>query len=306
MTPVRIFVFVAMLFGLAFILATPPIRIPDEQGHYLRSVLVAAGLFGGDRNERDAVWLPKKVASDFDDFSGRAHEVMRGRPFDFDEITNRMHGSGPRETDLARRVVPAAQMIPDGIGYLPPAIAYEIAMKAGGTFIESLWAARFAVLLTSVLITALALLLMPAWARWTGVAVNLLPMAVYMRAALSPDAVVTAVTVLGISAFLSGAKRNDFSWSSSMIAFTACAYLAVVKPPYACILLLSLLWVPFGDPRSAHPRIIIAAVAVMWVATFAVAAWHSEHVAYYVARMRPDLAPAEYAAESVVSQRLVE
>ena len=126
---------------------------------------------------------------------------MRGRPFDLAELITRVRPSGP-EAGLASRSVPAAQMIPGTVGYIPQAIAYTIADRAGGTFLATVWAERLAVLLTSVLITALALSLMPGWARWTGVAVSLLPMAAYMRATLSPDAVVTAVTVLGIAAFL--------------------------------------------------------------------------------------------------------
>ena len=290
-TPSRFFLIIATLAGLGFALATPPIRSPDENGHYLRIANVAASLFDREPRARDTVWLPQTIAADFDYFTMRSVEVTRGRPFDLAELTSRLQSSGMDEHSRALRSVPSAQMIPGGVGYLPQAIGFEIVSYAGGSFLVSLWATRLAVLLASVLVTVLALELMPAWARWTSVAVSLLPMAAYMRGSASPDAVVTAMTLLGIGAFLNGARRKDVAWSSSVIALAACLYLALVKPPYACILLLGLLWLPLGLRTRPHQRIMIIIVAMMWATTLAVAAWHSKDVATFVARIRPDVAP---------------
>ncbi len=292
-TPVRTFIVIATLFGLCFIVATPPIRFPDEQGHYLRVARVAADLFGRAPADANVVSLPKPIAEDFNYFDARAHDVMRGRPFDLADLTSRVRSSAP-QSDVVRRSVPAAQMVPGTVGYVPQALAYAVAAGAGGTFLATVWAARLAMLFVSVFVTAVALMLMPAWARWTGVAVSLLPMAVYMRATLSPDAMVTAVTLLGIAALLDGVRRDDVAWRSALVALAACAYLALVKPPYICILLLSLLWLRL-EKRRLQPRVTIAIVAILWLATFAVAVWHSESAAYYAARIRPDVMPAETA-----------
>ena len=73
-TPLRTFIFVATLFGLGFIVATPPIRFPDENGHYLRAAYVAANWRGRAPAERDAVSMRKAVLADLDYFSARAQE----------------------------------------------------------------------------------------------------------------------------------------------------------------------------------------------------------------------------------------
>jgi uncharacterized membrane protein len=231
-------------------------------------------------------------------FRSRAAADFRSDDGDLNEITSRIKVLRDQDVDLVDRPIPSAQMIPDGVAYLPQAIAFEIARFAGASFVPTLWAARLGVLLASVLITVLALELMPAWARWTSVAVSLLPMAAYLRGSASPDAIVTAMTLLGIAAFLDGARRNalNVAWSSSVIALAVCLYLAAVKPPYACILLLGLLWLPLGLRRHSHPRIMIVIVTMMWVATLAVAAWHSKDVASFTASIRPDVTPAEIAA----------
>jgi uncharacterized membrane protein len=299
--PARVFLVVATLAGLCFALATPPIRSPDENGHYLRIASAAASLFGHAPAARGTVWLPDRIAVDFDYFSTRLHEVMRGRPFDLDEIAARVRTPAAPATGRTLRQVPRSQMVYPDLAYLPQAVAFEAVARAGGSFLVSLWAIRLAVVLASVLITVLALMLMPAWARWTSVAVSLLPMAAYMRGSASIDAVVNAVSLLGIAAFLDGARRNEVAWPTAGVALAACLYLAVVKAPHACILLLALLWLPLRGLRDpARPRLVVAVVATIWAATIAAAAWHTNDVAPFAAAIRPDLSPAATAAANKI------
>ena len=63
-TPSRIFLMIATLAGLGFAFATPPIRSPDENGHYLRIANVAASLFHRETRARDTVWLPQNITAD--------------------------------------------------------------------------------------------------------------------------------------------------------------------------------------------------------------------------------------------------
>jgi uncharacterized membrane protein len=280
---------------LGFAITTPPLRFPDATGHYLRTAKVAANLFQHDRGASDAVWLPEPMATDVDYFTKRSPAVTRGHPFSIDQFASRLEHRQALASP-ALRTIPAQQMMYAGVGYLPQAIAFELSRLAGESFLVSVWAGRLAALLASVAVTILAIELMSSWARWTSVALSLLPMAAYMRASLSPDAMVNAAALLGIAAFLDGAGRREFPWRSAAVALLACLFLATVKPPYICILLLSLLWLPIGRIQLAHPRVAIASIAAIWAATLAAAGWHSHEVAPYAAVIRPDLPPAAFAA----------
>jgi Predicted membrane protein (DUF2142) len=281
-----------MLSGLGFVFAAPPLRYPDEAGHYLRTAKVAAQLFGHDSGAGNAVSLPQNAVNDLGYFDGRSHEVTHGRPANLAEIGARLV---PAQAEQAHVPIPPNQMVYSGIGYFPQAIAYEAAQAAGAGFVMSLWAGRLAVLIASVAVTVFALALMPFWARWTCAALSLLPTAAFLRGSLSPDAMVIAVTLLGIAAFLDGAEQRNVAWRSTIIALASCIFLALVKPPYICILLLGLLWLPMGSSKIAHPRVALASIAAIAVATIAVTVWHTHAVAPYAAVIRADLPPAAYA-----------
>src|SRR5262245_49547372 len=85
--PTRVFAVLALLFGLAFLITTPPLRYPDESGHFLRVVSVAQQLSGkaGDR-----VQLRQDELADFSYFSSRTTEVAHGKPYAISDVTARV------------------------------------------------------------------------------------------------------------------------------------------------------------------------------------------------------------------------
>jgi uncharacterized membrane protein len=299
-TPSRVFLIIAVVSGLLFLTSTPPFRFPDEPGHYLRAASVAQHLFDDDSESRDIARLPPYIAESADYFSSRALEAAHGRPFGFSEITSSLGFFDTEAHDVTRQV-PAAQMVPHSLGYLPQALGFTIASRAGASFLLSLWSVRLAVLLASTLITVLALELMPPWAQWTSVTASLVPMAAYLRASASPDALVTAMALLGIAAFLRGTERTGNVWYQVLAALVACMFVAVVKAPYACILLLSVCWMPAESTsiQSSLGRVI--KIGSLWTATCAAAVWHAVDVAPYVAKIRADVAPAAIATADKVN-----
>lgn len=305
MTPSRIFCVFAILAGLAFIFATPPLRYPDERGHYLRAASVAGSVFHGGVRQGDIAVLPGQVAEDLDYFAMRTSQVTLGKPFDLDELIARIRFIGAADSTTVQETVSPMQMMSASLGYLPQAVAYQLASRAGAGFLLSLWAVRVTVLFSSVIVTVVAIKLIPDWARWTGVAVNLLPMTLYLRGSSSPDAMVTAMAFLGVAAFLRGARRGDITWPAVIAAFAACLYVAVVKPPYICLLLLGLLWLQGGKGISTNRRVMLAIVGMIGITTLAAVAFHSHDVAQFASRLRPDLAPVEFAPQSKLHMLLV-
>jgi uncharacterized membrane protein len=304
--PIWIFFFIAAVFGLFFTIAEPPTRFPDEVGHYERTAKVAAVLFHYDTGNRDTVLLPEQFAVDLEYFWRRAPEAMSGHPFGLDELISRI-GFSSRPDEGSRRVaILPAQLMAADIGYAPQAIGFEIARRTGGSFLVSVWAGRFAALAASLLVTMLALRMMPDWARWTSAALSLLPMAVYLRGSLSPDATLIAVTLLATAAFLAAIESERLPWPSAIIALISCIYLALVKPPYICILVLSLLWLPpLARWKRPQSHVAIGIVAAIAAVTVSAAAWHTHDVASYVAIARVEITPAEYEPSAKLHMLLI-
>ncbi|HMK79559.1 MAG TPA: DUF2142 domain-containing protein [Xanthobacteraceae bacterium] len=293
-----VFAALAFLFGLSFLVTTPPVRYPDETGHYLRAVSVADALIGTGHGPAVAR-LPASLHADLSYFAGRIAAVAHGHPFAIGEITSRLArphpAEGAAEPDVDIPLSGAQMMVYHGIAYLPQAIGLALARAAGGSFVVTLWAARLGGLIASVLITIAALRLLPPFARTLGIMVSLLPMAVYLRGSAAPDAIVTAVALAGVAAFLRSLAREQLDAVSVAVVLAVTLFLALVKPPYLCILMLALAWLrPMQSARRLAGRAAI--VLALGGLAFATAAWHASEVSAFAATVRLDIPPAEFAA----------
>jgi predicted membrane protein DUF2142 len=291
-----VFAALAFLFGFLFLVTTPPLRYPDESGHYLRAFSVADALTGA-AHAPALVRLPAVLHADLSYFSGRIAEVAHGHPFATSEITSRLaHAAdGAAAPDVEIPLRGAQMMVYHGIAFLPQAIGLALARAAGGSFIVTLWAARLGTLIASVLITVAALRLLPPFARVLGIVISLLPMAVYLRGSAAPDAIVTAVALAGVAAFLRTFARERLDAFSIVVILVVVLFLALVKPPYLCILLLAPGWLRTaqGARRFAARGAIMLALAGLG---FGVAAWHASEVSAFAATVRLDIPPSEFAA----------
>lgn len=292
-SPTRVFAVLALLFGLAFLLTTPPLRYPDESGHYLRAVSVAQQLAGG---RGDIARLTQDELADFTYFSGRITEVAHGKPYAADEITARARFTALVQTAPAPDIAltGAQMMLYHAIAYLPQALGVTLARASGSSFVVSLWAARLGGLVAAVALTLAALALMPPWPRGVTAMISLIPMAVYLRGSAAPDAVITAVTLLGIAALLRTLARNALDAAALAIILAVSLFLALAKPPYLCFLLLTLAWL--RPSFRGAPAWRAGAIAALVLVAFLVAAWHAAEVRPYTSTIRLDIAPSEFAA----------
>lgn len=289
-SPIRAFAALALIFGLAFLITTPPLRYPDESGHFLRAVAVTASLTGGSG---DTVRLRQDELADFSYFSSRIVEVARGKPYAIGEFTSRVPVLIPAAPAPEISLTGAQMMVYHAIAYLPQALGVAAARAGGASFVLSLWAARLGALIAAVAITLAALALMPAWSRGIAALVGLIPMAVYLRGSAAPDAVITAVALLGVAALLRTLARNALDVASLAILLAVSLFLALAKPPYLCFLLLTLAWMrpSFRGVLALRAAAIVTLVAL----AFAVAAWHASEVHQYASTVRLDIPPSAFA-----------
>jgi uncharacterized membrane protein len=196
--PTPAFVVLSLLFGTLIILATPPLRGPDETAHFLRAYGAAQGDVVPslrDAQGRKGVLLPPTLYDGFEFFEAVR---IKEKPAGF--------GYGPVFREYYSRpaaAAAAAVFVPYGgsegyspIAYLPQIAAALFAQALDLDFVPTLYLMRFAGLAALTALIAFAIATAPGLA-WPLVAIALLPAALYGRSVVSADgsALATAMVV---------------------------------------------------------------------------------------------------------------
>lgn len=239
MRPDRFFLLASLLFGLAFLVVTPPYQVPDEPAHFYRSYAISEGDLSGRRYGEGpaAGWGTMLPASLWEldtelrgDLPGhperkiRRETILRAFRIPLDE---------ERRVFIDYRT--SAQL--SCVAYLPQAAAIAVARTLGAPPLGLLYAGRLVNLLVATALIAFALCRLPAY-RWLLTLVALTPMTLFLRASLSADAFTIAV------AFLLAATVARLAWGEQqqeegqggwkdVALLTACAAaLCLTKPVY--------------------------------------------------------------------------
>jgi hypothetical protein len=259
----------SLIFGSLILLATPPLRGPDETAHFLRAYGVAQGdlvpsMIDGEK--RKGVHIPPYLFEGFDYFEGvRVREKEAG--FNYRGVFEAWFSRPPLNSD------PAAgdRFVPYGgsegyspVTYLPQAVAALLARALDLGFLPTLYAMRFAGLLVLTAVIACAVAIVPNLA-WTFLAIAMLPAALYGRSVISADGSALAVAMLVVALWLRGVVTPQLvtpALQSVLMVINALA-----KPPNLAFVLLESgrLW---GSERRVGLFALVVlpamACAVLW------------------------------------------
>lgn len=263
----RVYLAVAIAFGLALALLDPPFAVGDERTHLLRAYQVSeltilpqreGDVVGGSlpqslaRVETECVAARRRRTLTVDGVIGEARE-----PLDPD-----------RREFLNFKGVAAYPPVP----YVPAALAIALGRLAGLGPLGLLYCARLANVAAVTAIGWLALRMTPAF-RWTIFIATLTPGIVYVAASPSADAVLDALAILVVALVLrlradrlapESAAAGPGTPGARTAAFVACSVLlALCKPGYGLLPALAVV-VPPATPerRGRHVAKVVALVAV--------------------------------------------
>ena len=274
MRPGRFFPAAGLLAGLAFLIATPPFQVPDEPAHFYRAYAVSEAQPWAVRGEDGqgqaglGAMLPASLQELGTGLRGDLpfHPERKIRP-----ETIRQAFRVP--LDEERRVFvdyrTSAQYSP--VPYLPQAAGIALARGLGLPALGLLYAARIANLLVATALIFLALRQLPSFS-WLMTMLALTPMALFLRASASADALGTAVAFLlaGIVARLAWGEEEQGGWQDFAL-LTACSVaLCLSKPVYVPLAFLALLIPATRFPGSRRgPALLL--LGVMTAASFGLA-----------------------------------
>lgn len=243
-----------VLAGLLTVFVSPPMQVPDEKDHFLRSYAISMGRFdfdaergypadvdlfcgsfyGAYTNANDGAAIKQYyVPADPEDPNGAKLTVGSVRSV-ADQFTAWKTGladlAAGRDTGAEKVTEPLVVML---VPYLPQALGMALARLCGANALGCLYAGRICNLLVYAYLAYLA---MKGLSRWRGVflAVLFLPLSLYMAASLSYDAQLLGLYALAASLLL----REDFG-KKELRAFLITVVLMNIAKPW-----INLLWLP--------------------------------------------------------------
>ena len=262
--PATAFLALSLLFGSLVILASPPLRGPDETAHFLRAYGVAQGDFLPslrDRENRKGVLLPPRLYEGFDFFEAvRISEKQAG--FSYRDVL------ASYLANPSAKIAPSAVFVPyagsegySPIAYLPQAAAALLARALDLSFLPTLYLMRFAGLIVLTGVIARAIAIAPRL-RWAFVAIAMLPAAFYGRSVINADGSALAAAMVVTALWLRAAicpQPVARGWQSLWMALNA-----LTKAPNVTFVLLELRLLKHRHWRQlalgTMPAIIAAAI----------------------------------------------
>jgi uncharacterized membrane protein len=217
------FVAVALLFGIAYAIVTPPFEVPDEVGHYWRASSIVYGYVTPGRtimprgfaNIVLVLWTPDRTRH----MTADRMRSARSLPLE-------------PNTPVLVRTPPY---------YSPAAYVPQIAAAAGARVSRmrpfyGFYAGRLATLIVSIVMVLFASVIAPEFRDHFHV-VALLPMSLFLFGSWSADAMTIVVAFL-TSAFILRAFAGNVSIAGIV---GSSLWLALCKPSYALLSFLALL-----------------------------------------------------------------
>lgn len=192
----RIFLILALPFGLLFALVTPPFQVPDEINHFLRAYQISLGQIWGTREgDKSGGILPSSLS----EVARLVSQNAQGAPHQKISLRTVAQGLHIPLNSLNHSMINFPNtVLYSPAGYGPQALACWVGRSLKGSALLIFYFARLLTLAFSLAVTAYALAKMPR-GGWIVAINSLLPMSVFERSSLACDSVLGAFSALGLS-----------------------------------------------------------------------------------------------------------
>ena len=235
LTPERFFLFCGLLFGLIFLIVTPPFQTPDELSHFYRAYQISEGDFiGVNKDQRVGGDLPVSLANSYAPFRYiRRHEqVTTSWSIIIQQLDSNLNEKNRKFVDF-----PNTGMY-SFVSYIPQASGVFILRNFNLPPICIFYGARLLTLLFWVCCIFFVIRLLPFY-KWLFTLLALLPMSVASNMSLSADVMTNAIAFMVIAYSFHLAYTQPWIAPRHMLLFTLLGIvLALAKVVYLPLILL--------------------------------------------------------------------
>ena len=268
-SPVQFFVITALVFGVLFIIITPPFQTPDETVHFLRAyqvsefnfVLDEQGPVGGGN-------LPKSLGDTMVDVM--THPNIQYNP-------NVKYNIYKTFGEFSRSTEPADTRFYDfsstnyytPLPYIAQAIGIGVARLLGLAPVFMMYMGRAMNLALWLVLFGLSIALMPR-KKWALVAVGLLPMAIFQAISLSADVMAIGLAALMLAFVLRLREQKAVATNKQLLLLLSLAVgLAISKQ--AMFLFLPLILLVLNATLGKRP--LLKKVLALTIPLLVLGAW---------------------------------
>jgi uncharacterized membrane protein len=258
------FVCIAIVFGLASAVLTPPLQSPDEPAHWMRTYQLSQGHwlspnFGGE--------IPRSIVQIIADFSPlQAHPQHKtSRRFILDEFHRPL-----MEKDTQFVPFPNTSLY-SIVPYAPQTLAMLLGRSLGLPGIALLYLGRFASVFAFALLGWAAIRIAPI-CKWPMCLILTCPMSLFLAGSVSADPITIGLSFLAIALVLRCALSQDrINWQKMVALLAVMLGVALCKSAYAPLSLLLLAI----DRRKLGGRLRgwVCVLAIIAICLAACAAW---------------------------------
>jgi uncharacterized membrane protein len=276
--PEWIFVALALAAGLPTVFVTGPFQAPDEFNHFYRIYQIAEGqLFAQRIGDKVGGWLPLDVSLVGDRFHGVPFNPES--KIDLNTVKQLVKQPFVRK-DRVFVIFPNTALYPP-IAYAPQALGMFIGKISGFSALALMYMGRIMGLLFWVAVVWTAIRVTPVL-KWTIFLLALMPMHLFLAAALSADPLINAASILLVALILRAMTRGtEFVRAGVGVTIVVLdIFLAMAKFVYMPLLGLLIL-IPARKFRG-WPRKALFCLTVLAAGLAATMLWGFESKKLYV------------------------
>lgn len=227
--PNRLFLFLALIFGLLMINIVPPVQAPDEIGHFIKAYAfsefkVKPQAYNKNPGKNDSTWGNYGFEVPYEMKSMNSYAIDK----------NGKNAEYPYQYKADEKKIKAGEKAFIGTGgitnyffvnYIPQIIGIKIGKILGKPIIWQYYAARYLNLIFYILIIFLAIKRFP-FSKMGATILALNPMALFLASSVSGDAMIIAVSFFFIAWITSLIGKESIS--NAKLAFSAVLMITLV------------------------------------------------------------------------------
>ena len=231
-SPERIVVILAIIFGLVWIIITPPFQAPDEDWHFFRVFQISEGDITAFKiGDQKGAYLPRSIIE-------TVENINPGLKFNSDER---------QDLELVRKYLSISLNVQEKIfhpspnsyspiGYLPQLCGIFIGKFLSLSPLIIMYLGRFFNLVCWIFLMYWAIRITPT-NRWLFLVIAMMPMNLFLASSLSIDALLNSLTLLYIACVFHLSSKNSEikrKWLATLWIISVA--IPLIKPVYYFII----------------------------------------------------------------------
>lgn len=249
--PEKLFFVLGLVYGLVFLVVTPPYQSPDEVVHFYRAYQISEGTFiAKKQNNRVGGYIPNSIIATADSAAPTFGRI--DIKVDVNDIYNGLTTPLNAESKTFKDYPNSAVYSP--VSYLPQAIAIGSSRLLKLPPLYLFYSGRLISLLFWLVCIYFSIKMLPFY-KWLFVLLALLPMSIFTNMSMSADVVTNGIAFLLIAYYLKLAfSESEISRKQYIYALVLTVFLTSAKFAYAPLIILFLL-IPTRNFTSVKKRL---------------------------------------------------